>query len=319
MDLTDIPRISNKAKICFGISLFMLITSLTFISLSLLKYNSPVLLGLDFAGGTKLTYEFTAQKLKSPLTSENVRKKVLTPVSDELAASSIAQIAEGKFLILRSKELSLSDKESISEKLEDTFGKFKILSVDTISATLGPELLRSGLIALLVALLAIASFVSYRFRKDFAICAILALIHDVLIVVGLFAALGLLKQIEVNSLFLVACLTVLGFSVHDTIVVFDRVRENMQYLSKKNPFARIIDLSISQVWFRSFCTSLTMLLVLGALLFWGGDTLKVFSGAMFIGMLVGTYSSLFVASLGLEWLNSKFDFTNNKKSKSKTA
>ncbi len=293
-----IPKITENAHIWFGISGFFLILSLVGIIISFIKFGSPVLLGLDFKGGTKIEYKFS--KITGELTSKNISKSILTKVHPELAESSIVQIANKNLLIIRTRELNLDEKELLEKTLAKEIGVFTPESVETISPIIGPQLLWSGLLALIVAILGICIYVSYRFRQDFAICTIIALIHDVFIVVGLFAWLGIFKNIEVNTLFLTACLTVLGFSVHDTIVVFDRIRENMKFLSKKNSFSQIINLSIGQVWFRSFCTSFTVLVVLLSLFLFGGDTTRIFSGSLFTGLLAGTYSSIFVAAILLD-------------------
>jgi preprotein translocase subunit SecF len=287
-------QIVEKAPLWFSISGTLILLSLLAIFMSFQKYNAPVKLGLDFIGGTKIEYKF--DKKSDQLTTGSVTEKILKPLGEKFATESIAQIADKQVLILRTVELTVDQRDKLDAGLKKNFGKFTVLSVDTVSGTIGPELLRSGLIALGVTLLGILMFVSYRFRRDFAMCAIVALCHDVIIVVGLFAILGLTLNLEVNILFLTACLTVLGFSIHDTIVVFDRIRENLKFVSKKRSLVQIINESIVQVWFRSVCTSLTVLITLGCLLFFGGETTKIFAGAMFAGILTGTYSSIFVAS-----------------------
>ncbi len=288
-------HVVERAPIWAGISGSLILLSLIAITLSFLKFGSPVRLGLDFTGGTKIEYKFA--QANQEISPGSVREKVLDKINTKLGADSIAQVSENKFLILRTKVLNTDEREQLDGLLKENFGEFEVLSVDTVSGSIGPELLRSGLIALFVTLLGIMLFVSYRFRRDFAACAIAALCHDVIIVIGLFAALGLIYGLEVNVLFLTACLTVLGFSIHDTIVVFDRIRENTKFLSKKRNLVQIINESIKQVWFRSACTSFTVLLTLGALLLFGGETTRIFSGAMFAGIMTGTYSSIFVAAV----------------------
>ena len=141
------------------------------------------------------------------------------------------------------------------------------------------------------------SYLSFRFKLDFALSAIFALIHDVLFVVGVFAILGILFNVQIDALFITALLTVIGFSVHDTIVVFDRIRENLRYYAKKMSFGEIVDASVSQTLTRSINTSLTTLITLSALYFLGGITTKDFVLAMILGILIGTYSSIFFASI----------------------
>ncbi len=300
---SNAPKIIETAPIWMTLSGSLILLSLIAIILSCLKFGSPVRLGLDFVGGTKIEYKFA--KPNKELNPGVIREKVLDKINTQLGADSLAQVSGEQYLILRTKNLTLDEREKLDASLKDSFGNFNILSVDTVGGTIGPELLKSGLIALVVTLIGILTFVTYRFRRDFAICAIIALCHDVIIVIGLFAALGLFINLEVNTLFLTACLTVLGFSIHDTIVVFDRIRENTKFLSKKRNFVQIIDESIGQVWFRSLCTSFTVLLTLAALFFFGGETTRLFAGAMFVGVLAGAYSSIFVASVLLGWWHSK--------------
>lgn len=296
-------KIVETAPIWITLSGSLILISLIAITLSCLKFGSPVRLGLDFTGGTKIEYKF--EKQNKSLSAGEVREKVLDKIDTKLGSDSLAQVSGEQYLILRTKNLSLDQREKLDALLKENFGNFSVLAVDTVGGTIGSELLRSGLLALIITLIGILAFVSYRFRRDFAICAIIALCHDVIIVIGLFAALGILAGIEVNTLFLTACLTVLGFSIHDTIVVFDRIRENTRFLSKKRNLVQIINESIGQVWFRSLCTSFTVLLTLGSLFLFGGETTRLFSGAMFVGVLAGAYSSIFIAAVLLGWWHSK--------------
>jgi preprotein translocase subunit SecF len=212
-------------------------------------------------------------------------------------------------LIIRSKAIkerkSTQTRESQKEKIDRGFrekiGDFEILSIDTVSPIIGPELLTSGMLALVFTLLGIVVYISYRFRRDYAICAIIAMVHDVLVLVGLFSIFSLLWNLEIDSLFLTAVLTVIGFSIHDTIVVFDRIRENSKYLSKNKTFGEIANDSINQTLVRSINTSMTTLITLATLYLFGGETTKNFVGAMFLGIASGTYSSIFVASALLVW------------------
>lgn len=182
-----------------------------------------------------------------------------------------------------------------------------MLSVDKVSATIGPELLASGIFSLLITFLAMVAYISYRFKVDYAICAIVALFHDALALCGIFALLGIFVGTEVDSLFISAILTVIGFSVHDTIVVFDRIRENAKYVGSKRSvlgsdspqkltFADIANQSVNQTLARSIYTSLTVLITLAVLFLLGGVTTRDFVLAMLIGIISGTYSSIFNAS-----------------------
>ena len=156
-----------------------------------------------------------------------------------------------------------------------------------------------------MAVLAIIAYLSIRFRFDYALAAILGLIHDVLFVVGMFSLLGLFYNVQIDGLFITAVLTVIGFSVHDTIVVFDRIRENLRYYSKKMTFGEIVDASVNQTLTRSINTSLTTLITLLALYFFGGVTTRDFVLAMILGIAIGTYSSIFFCSMLVDFWNDK--------------
>jgi preprotein translocase subunit SecF len=191
----------------------------------------------------------------------------------------------------------------------------KDASLDQISSvgpTLGKELFTNSLIALSLALLGIVCYLTLRFQFDYALAAILGLIHDAVFVCGAFSILGLVFGVEVDSLFVTAVLTVIGFSVHDTIVVFDRVRENLRYYSKKMSFGEIVNFSVNQTLARSINTSLTTLLTLLALYLFGGVTTKNFVLAMILGIAIGTYSSIFFCSVLVDIWNEKKFLTSTK-------
>ena len=288
-----------------GFSLAILIPGMIAIGISFAKYGSPIKLGLDFTGGTKLEYKFPHEVKLSDV------RQILDKRGLQGSNIQVSKIVEdgSQVVIIRSKAIKerkssqkkLSQKEKLDKDLKASFGDFEILSIDTVSPIIGPELLTSGILALLFTLVGIVLYISYRFRRDYAICAILALIHDVFVLVGLFAIFSLIWGIEIDSLFITAVLTVIGFSVHDTIVVFDRIRENSKFLAKNKSFGEIANESINQTLVRSFNTSLTTLITLGTLYLFGGETTKNFVGAMFLGIASGTYSSIFVASVLLVW------------------
>ncbi len=182
--------------------------------------------------------------------------------------------------------------------------------------TLGRELFKNSLLALSLAFLGIVAYLSFRFKFDYALAAILGIAHDVLFVVGIFSLLGLLYNVQIDGLFITAILTVVGFSVHDTIVVFDRIRENLRYYSKKMSFGEIVNASVNQTLARSINTSLTTIITLAALYFFGGVTTKDFVLAMLIGIAIGTYSSIFFCSVLVDiWEDKK----NNKTPDNKAA
>lgn len=297
MDKDNSLNVIKNSQIWFGFSGLLIFASLIFVFLSVIKFSSPVKPGLDFTGGTKLEYSFANSELEGKnLSSETIQKLL---VNYDLMNSKV-QVAPGEkrtHLIIRTKAISDDPVlEKFNTELTQDYAAYNVESIDTVSPLIGPELFTSGLTALIVTIIGIIIYISTRFKRDYAFAAITALFHDVFIVLGLFAFLGLFFDLEVNSLFITALLTIFGFSVHDTIVVFDRIRENQRLQSKTFTFNDVAETSINQVFQRSLNTSITTLTVLGFLFFFGGLSTKLFVGAMFVGMLIGTYSSIFVAS-----------------------
>lgn len=208
--------------------------------------------------------------------------------------------------ILISLELNqLSNKKinQLKDKLSQKFGNVEVRRTENVGPVIGQELEKKALLAVLVASVVIVLYIAYSFRKvpkptsswRFGVAAIVALVHDILMVVGVFAILGHFMGVEIDTLFVTALLTVIGFSVHDTIVVFDRIRENLlKNINKK--FTEIANLAVVQTLGRSLNTSLTVIFVLLALLLFGGETIKWFVVALLVGIISGTYSSIFNAT-----------------------
>ena len=194
---------------------------------------------------------------------------------------------------------------NVTSVIKSSYENSELISTTSVGPTLGKELFKNSLIALSLACLGIVVYLSFRFQFDFAIAAILALIHDVLFVVGIFAMLCFFLNVQIDGLFITALLTVIGFSVHDTIVVFDRIRENLRYYAKKMSFGEIVDASVNQTLARSINTSVTTLITLLALYFFGGVTTRNFVLAMILGIAIGTYSSIFFASMLIDFWRDK--------------
>lgn len=272
----------------FIFSLLLIIPGL----ISLLLFGLK--LGIDFSGGTLL--EVRLEKTVSKVEMESAFKGQGSEVS------SLSESGPNSFL-LRTKPLEENKKEEVLKNLESKFGKVIQLRYETVGPTIGKELLQKALMSILIASLAVVLYIAYSFRKvptpasswRFGIAAIIALLHDVLIVVGVFSLLGHFYHVEVDSLFVTAVLTVIGFSVHDTIVVFDRIRENLIKGFPGN-FATVVNHSILQTFGRSLNTSLTVIFVLLALLLFVGVNLRWFVVALLVGIISGTYSSIFNAA-----------------------
>lgn len=249
-------------------------------------------LGIDFTGGSLLEIEFKNQR---PEVGE-IRKTL-----DGLGLGNvIIQPAGEKGAILRFKDIDENTHQAILQSLAGSEEK----RFDSIGPVIGKELKRNSITALLLALAAIVLYISFAFRKvsrpvsswKYGIAAIFALIHDVVIPIGVFALLGHFWGVEVDTLFITALLTILGFSVHDTIVVFDRIRENLRKLKSSEPYDLTVNRSVNETIARSINTSLTVLLVLLMVIFLGGSTTKFFALTLILGITFGTYSSIFVAS-----------------------
>lgn len=224
--------------------------------------------------------------------------KELNPVLDKIAenvpqfnpSSRKVQVSEGNEVIIRTQEISEAQKAEFLDELKE-FGKFQITREDKVGASVGAELKRSAILALAIGAVMIVGYITMRFEFRFAVAAILALLHDIIIAVGGIALLGY----EIDTAFIAAVLTILGYSINDTIVVFDRIRETLKRKSDLT-FGELLDKSINQVIIRSINTSVTTLLAVLAVLLFGGDSLRTFITTLLIGILAGTYSSIFIAT-----------------------
>lgn len=242
-----------------------------------------------------------------PVQTTSANKAKPEAVQTETPAAT-AEATEGKIasiVSIRAKHMTGQADQEILKDLESKYGNITLLQKNSIGPALAKELLSNGLLALVMAYILIVGYLTFRFQFDFAVCAVVALLHDTLFLIGMFAMFSRLFHTEVDSLFITSVLTVIGFSVHDTIVVFDRIRENLRvYFTKKVPFVTIVNMSVNQTLARSINTSLTALLTMVALYLFGGETTRDFVLAIIIGIAAGTYSSIFNASVLLAmWRN----------------
>jgi preprotein translocase subunit SecF len=237
--------------------------------------------------------------------------------------NSVIQLVgqDGRGLSIRTIDLNVDERSQLQQALEDALAPFgtvdpKKSQIERVGPVIGKQLFTSGMLALAVSFVGIAAYLAIRFQADYAFFAITALVHDVLITVGIFAILGLTMKLEVDSLFVVAILTIIGFSVNDTVVVFDRIRENLKLSGDRQSFSDIIDASINQTFARSINTTLTALFALIAIFFFGGATLRYFALALIVGFVSGAYSSIFNASILLAWWRNRRGGSGGKNSKS---
>jgi preprotein translocase subunit SecF len=297
-------NVIKQQKLWWAVSLIVILAGIAAMAISWTKFQAPLRPGLDFIGGTRLQLELdcsAAGNCDRPIDSAKVRE-ILS--AQNLADSSI-QVIEDHSLSIRSKTLNVDQRSQLEKSLNEEIGKFdpQKTQIDTVGPAIGQELFTAGMLALILSFFGITVYLSFRFQFDYAFFAIVALFHDVFITAGIFAILGLVAGIEIDSLFLVSLLTIIGFSVNDTVVIYDRIRENLV----KTPdlsFNEIVDNAVNQTLARSINTTLTALLPLTAIFFFGGETLKYFSLALIIGFAAGAYSSIFIASTLLAlWRN----------------
>lgn len=275
-------------KIWFAVSILMLAFGI--ISLSVYGLN----LGIDFKGGT-----LTEIRFERVYELEKVRQAV----QESQIENFQFQPAENNSLLIKTPSIDKTKHDQMLLSIRENAGDFTEERYESIGPVVGKELTKNAFYQLGLVSLGIVLYISYAFRKvpkpvtswRFGWAAVIALIHDLMFVLGVFSLLGHFRGVEIDSMFVTALLTVLGFSVHDTIVVFDRVRENLKNYSSQG-VEWVINHSISQTIVRSLNTSLTVLFVLLALLLFGGETIRYFVLALFIGVIVGTYSSIFIAS-----------------------
>ena len=264
--------------------------------------HTPMKVGIDYTGGTTLQYGVNETISNNKLADVRTKLEqggVQNPYLQIINVNAQEKDANIKAILsIRTKfiEEGSTDQDKITNIVSQEFSSPELVQVSSVGPTLGMELFKNSLIAFSLALLGIIAYLTFRFQFDYAFAAILGLVHDAIFVCGVFSILGLLYDVQIDALFITALLTVIGFSVHDTIVVFDRVRENLKYYSKKMTFSEIMNASINQTLARSINTSLTTLLTLTALYFFGGVTTKDFVLAMILGIAVGTYSSIFFCS-----------------------
>lgn len=297
-----------------AISMLLLIPAIGSMIYSTVKFGSPLLVGIDFTGGTIIQYTVNEKVANSDVA--NIRTQIISagiehPVIQILSSTDITK-AEANTNIISVKTAFDGEKdtnmtETVTSTIQKIYPEAQLVQVSSVGPTLGKELLRNSIIAIVLALITICAYLTIRFKLEFAIIALLTLCHDVFFVLGVFSILGVLCGVHVDSLFITAVLTVLGYSINDTIVVFDRVRENIKFSSKSMKTTDIINASINQTLARSINTSLTTLITLGALYFFGGTTTKDFVLAMILGIAVGTYSSIFFAATLLVFYNIKKD------------
>jgi preprotein translocase subunit SecF len=273
-------QIAEKSKIWFSISLILIVISLGSLLIQGLNF------GIDFIGGTIVTIELNE-------TFENSDAREIVDQFDSGADVTYAGDDKTQVIISTKKDLSTEDRQALFGEFEEKYNldESDLLSIDTVSPSIGKEIATNAIIASAVAVLLMLLYITFRFEFYFGIAAVIALIHDLIIVLGVYS----IFQIQVNSPFIAAILTILGYSINDTIVVFDRIRENKRKFGKYQ-YVELVDTSVAQTIKRSINTSITTLMAIGALYVFGVPAIQDFALPLIVGIISGTYSSIFIAS-----------------------
>lgn len=289
-------NILGQRKYFYIISGTLMILSIASLSTWGLKY------GIDFTGGTLMEVKFANS---APSNAE------IKAILDEAGTKdATVQPTQNNSVLIRYGNSDDEKNKEVLNKLREKYPEAENTRLDYIGPSISSELKSKALWALLIAVIGIALYIAYAFRQvsrpveswKYGVGAVIALVHDVLITVGIFSVLGHFLNIEVDTSFIAALLTILGFSVHDTIVVYDRTRENLMRSSNREDFSEVVNRSLNETMARSINTSLTVIITLLAIFIFGGESIKTFTLALLIGIVFGTYSSIFVASaLMVDW------------------
>ncbi|WP_288246243.1 protein translocase subunit SecF [uncultured Prochlorococcus sp.] len=294
----NLELIKNKKKI-IGFSTILIFFSLLGILYSTFNtsYKKPINLGMDFVGGNELRIERVCEAECSNLPPDSVLENLREISKNNKNFNNIKLQFQNnnKLISIRTPYLSIEESNNLISNLDNIVGPLNYESKDSrlIGPKLGKRLLTNCVTSLLVSLFAISLYITIRFDKKYALFALLALFHDLFIVFGIFSWLGIILSVEVNSLFAVSLLTIAGYSVNDTVVIFDRIRENLK--SKKEGHNETIQLSVNESFRRTTFTSITTLIPLLSLILFGSYTLFWFSLALSLGIIVGSYSSILLA------------------------
>ena len=294
----NLELIKNKKKIIVFSTVLLLLSLLGILySTFNTSYKKPINLGMDFVGGNELRIERVCEEECSNFPPDSVLENLRETSKNNKFSNNIKLQFQNnsKLISIRTPYLSIEESNDLITNLDNIIGPLNYESKDSrlIGPKLGKRLLTNCVTSLLVSLFAISLYITIRFDKKYALFALLALFHDLLIVFGIFSWLGIILSVEVNSLFAVSLLTIAGYSVNDTVVIFDRIRENLK--SKKEGYNETIQLSVNESFRRTTFTSITTLIPLLSIILFGSYSLFWFSLALSLGIIVGSYSSILLA------------------------
>jgi len=294
----NLELIKNKRKIIRFSTVLILLSLLGILYSSFnTSYKKPINLGMDFVGGNELRIERVCEVECSKFSPDSVLENLREISKNKNVLNNIKLQFQNnnKLISIRTPYLSIEESNNLITNLDNIIGPLNYESKDSrlIGPKLGKRLLTNCVTSLLVSLFAISLYITIRFDRKYALFALLALFHDLLIVFGIFSWLGIILSVEVNSLFAVALLTIAGYSVNDTVVIFDRIRENLK--SRKEGYNETIQLSVNESFRRTTFTSITTLIPLLSIILFGSYSLFWFSLALSLGIIVGSYSSILLA------------------------
>ena len=298
MNFFNLNLIKNRKKV-FSFSLFLISLSLVGILYSTFNtsYKMPINLGMDFLGGNELRIERLCENECSNISPDKVIENLKKVSKNKNLVNNIKLQFQNdyKLISIRTPYLKIEESNNLINNLETVIGPLNYDSKNTrlIGPKLGEKLLLNSATSLLVSLFAISLYITIRFDRKYAFFALLALFHDLFIVFGIFSWLGILLSIEVNSLFAVSLLTIAGYSVNDTVVIFDRIRENLKL--KDIEYNETIQISVNESFRRTAFTSITTLIPLLTLILFGSYSLFWFSISLSLGIIIGSYSSILLA------------------------
>lgn len=284
----------NKFDIAGHKKIFFLLSSLIILAGIVCMCMRGFNFGIDFTGGTIIDLKFdrsvSIAEVRTSLANYNLEGATIQ-LSGESGAATDSLEAEN--VMIRTIDLEENQRKDVMASLKTDVGDYQVLREEKVGATIGGELITNAVLALVVSWALIILYVAYRFEWRFGVAAVLALVHDIFIVMGIFA----LTQRQIDSSFIAALLTIVGYSINDTIVIFDRIRENLKlHFRRGGDVNQLVNTSIYQTLTRSLYTVFTVMFTTFALYFFGGDTTKDFAFALLVGFGAGCYSSIFIAS-----------------------
>lgn len=296
----------GKSKIWMTISVIIILLGFASMYYNKKVKNNFLNLGIDFTGGTSMLLRMDKIKeLGKDGLTEKERMRVISDIRGVLAkeglADSVIQIISGNDIIINVSPIEDAKRKSIIDNLNKNLGKTEQLEVDTIGPTIGAELREKALWMIMVSIVGLLLYITWRYEFIFSVGAVLSMVHDCLIIIGIASIL----YMKIDSAFVAAILTILGYSINDTIVVFDRIRENNHLLRRKENLFNISNISINQTLSRTIITGLSAMITLLCVYIFGGMTTKDFALILLIGFIFGTYSSIMIASPVVVWFKGK--------------